>query len=323
MIEDIWKGKTVFIKGFWGWRPETWAAVGFSGNRRDTFIDEATDPFIMAVYVTLNSSGAPKEIRGKIVGFYLVSHTKGHRNEFTAPIHYQLEPDKWQNALKAVRAFSFLPEYQPNVYDFDPSLKQGSQGKAYNGVKLTPEKIEKLESIPYKEVPVYNGDSVIDETIHVPDSTKNQVRGGPVNRSGYYVEGEPIDTEKELYSLILSGDTKAFLGEKASELQIYKIGLSISPKTRLSSFQKTLPESLPQGNIGWVQHRSTRLDEHAPYPNFEAAIAGEKAMKNYLGKHGEWLGGEFYAATKEHFETAWKLGREAALNYLVNNGVIQ
>jgi hypothetical protein len=27
------------------------------------------------------------------------------------------------------------------------------------------------------------------------------------------------------------------------------------------------------------------------------------------------LGGEFYAATKEQFEQAWTLGREAALKY--------
>jgi hypothetical protein len=322
VIDDIWQGKTVYIKGFWGWAPETWAAIGFTGNYRDTLISKTTNAFIMAIYITKNS-GAEKDMLGKIVGFYLVSHEKGHRNDFTAPEHHQRFPEKWQNSIKAVRAFSFLPEYYPSVYDFDPEIYRAATPTAYWGKELTAEQIDQLKVIPYVEVPIFGGHNIIDETIHVPNSAKNQVRGGPVNRSGYYVEGEPVDTEKELYSLILSGDTKAFLGEKASELQIYKIGLSISPKTRLSSFQKTLPESLPQGNIGWVLHRSTRLDEHAPYPNFEAAIAGEKVMKNYLGKHGEWLGGEFYAATKEHFETAWKLGREAALNYLANNGVIQ
>jgi hypothetical protein len=113
----------------------------------------------------------------------------------------------------------------------------------------------------------------------------------------------------------MKGETKGFLGEM-SELKIYKIGLSISPSVRLSCFQRALPKTIPEGRIKWELHRSTRLDKNPAYPNFEAAEQGENAMKNYLSKHAQWLGGEFYAATEEHFERAWKLGHEVALNFI-------
>ena len=38
-------------------------------------------------------------------------------------------------------------------------------------------------------------------------------------------------------------------------------------------------------------------------------------MKEYLGKNGEWLAGEFYAATTDVFEAARISGRKAALAY--------
>lgn len=64
-----------------------------------------------------------------------------------------------------------------------------------------------------------------------------------------------------------------------------------------------------------VSYRSTRLDGDKVYPNFESALAGEESIKNYLGAHGKWLGGEFYAATEDIFEKAWQAGRETALKY--------
>jgi hypothetical protein len=314
MIDDIWHGRTAYIKGFWGWSPETWASIGFRDNYRDTLISKTTNPFIMVIYITIHS-GEKEEMLGKIVGFYLVSHEKGHRDEFTAPEHYQRHPEKWPHAIRAIRAFSFLPEYYLDVYDFDPAIKRAAVPTAERGRELSDEQVKLLKTIPYIEVPIFGGNSVIDRTIHVPPAakTKIKVRGGPINRSGYVVDGEPIDTPKELYSLILKGETSVFLGDAASQFQLYKIGLSMSPQTRLSAFQEALPRTLPEGRIGWSLHRSTRRDGHEPYPNFDAALVGEEAMKDYLGAHGTWLGGEFYAATKENFEKAWEIGRATAL----------
>lgn len=312
MSSTIWDEiPSVWITSFWGWSPETWGTVGFTDRtRRDTVIRNTTDPFIMVIYVTKGAKDT--ELRGKVVGFYIVSHTKGSRNEFTAPEHHPNDAGKWVFSLKATQAFSFLPEYRPDIDDFDPTMHGRARSVAAHSEKLINPLIQKLMQIPYVEVPVYGGSSLVLGDFIVPSPGQNMVSSGPINRSGYTVAGEPLDTPKELYALRLSGDASTFLGKPAEGRSIYKIGLSMSPKMRLETFRK----AMPKGAFVWDIHRSTRLDRYDPYPSFEAAEAGERAMKEQLGRAAtNWLGGEFYAATSAEIETAWTEGRKAALSY--------
>lgn len=312
------KVSSVWITSFWGWSPESWGTVGFTApGRRDTIVRETTDPFVVVVYVTKTAPGAGEDVRGKITGFYLVSHVEGHRNEFTSPEHYHASPQQWVHSLKAVRAFSFLPEYRPAIDDFDASMAPRARSIAASGLRLDQWQIDKLRQLPFVEVPVYGGSFTGTGDVVFPDagkasaSNKTGVRAGPVNRSGYSVPGEPLDTPKELYALSLSGDATAWLGKPAQGRRIYKIGLSVSPKLRLETFRKMMPE----GAFVWNMHRSTSADGHQPYPAFEAAVAGEGKMKDLLGKGGSWLGGEFYAATPQVLDEAWKAGRDVARSY--------
>jgi hypothetical protein len=82
----------------------------------------------MVVYVTKQGPVADPDIRGKITGFYHVSHITGHRDEFTAPEHHGRDPEKWQYSLKAIRAFSFLPEYRLDIDTFDPTIRDRARG---------------------------------------------------------------------------------------------------------------------------------------------------------------------------------------------------
>lgn len=310
MTDSIWNnGYSVHLTSFWGWTPEEWGTVGYTlPGRRETVLRETTDPFIMVVYVTRSAPGASDDLRGKIAGFYLVSHEAGHRDQFTAPVHHARNPDKWQYSLRALRAFSYLPEYRLSIEDYDNTLAARARSVAANGEVVPAAQIERLRNIPYVEVPVYGGADIVNAVIHVPEGGKNKVRPGPVNRSGYAVEGEPPDTEKELYALHLSGDMDAFMGEAANGRRIYKIGLSMSPKTRLEAFRR----SLPQGSYGWDLLCSTRSRFRKPYPDFETAVIGENVLKDVLGNRGKWLGGEFYAATDNIMEEAWLAAHAAA-----------
>ena len=309
---DPWSSDySVMLTSFWGWKPETWGTVGFTlAGRRDSVVRETSEPFIMVVYVTKNAINPPPDTRGKIVGFYLVSHIAGHRNEFTTAEHYGLNPEKWVHSLKALKAYEFLPEYRPDIDKFDPTLAPRARSVAGSAEFIRPELIKKLRQLPYVEVPVFGGAPIRDPEIVFPGTRRNKVRAGPVNRLGYWVSGEPIDTPKELYVLELSGDASTYLGKPADGKHIYKIGLSLSPKTRLDSFRK----AMPQGAFLWNLTRSTRNDGHKSYPTFEVAECGENAMKDYLGSKDGWLGGEFYAATPDEIQDAWKIGRKAALN---------
>jgi hypothetical protein len=132
MIEDVWQpGISVHITSFWGWTPDTWGTVGYSRQgRRDTVVENTTDPFIVVGYVTKQAKNADPELKGKITGFYLVSHIRGHRDDFTAPHHHTRDAPKWQHSLKAIRAFSFLPEYRMSIDNFDATIKKRAQAVA-------------------------------------------------------------------------------------------------------------------------------------------------------------------------------------------------
>jgi len=282
----------VMLKYFWGWSPETWATLSFSNSgRRRTVVSESEAPFIAAICVSERVSD--RTLAGKIVGFYLVSHIEGHRNDFTDAIHHSRDPKKWQYGLKASRAFTFLPEYPVQTYDLHPGIRSRAQSVGTFGEWLKEEQIERLKRIPFVEVPVFGGASFLIGDVYVPPlaSARYSVKGGSVNRSGYEVAGEPADTEKELYILELTGDASTFLEKGLSDFRIFKVGLSISPSVRLEAFRK----SMPRGTFKWELLRSTRRDGHAPYPSFEAAEAGEWAMKEYLGRKGQgrWLGASF------------------------------
>lgn len=311
MTGTVWDDiPSVWITSFWGWSPDTWGTVGFtSAGRRDTVRRETSDPFIMVVYVTKRAPNRDPDFRGKVTGIYLVSHVEGHRDEFTAPEHHLRNPDQWIHSFKAVKAFSFLPEFRLDIDDFDPTLSTRARAVAQYAEEVKPALIEKLRALPFVEVPVYGGPETVAADITFPSSGRIGVRAGPVNRSGYSVPGEPLDTPKELYALRLTGDPSIWLGTAAEGRHIFKIGLSVSPKTRRDAFRKMLPE----GVFTWDLFRSTRRDGFPPYPSFNAAEAGEWAMKQHLGREGQSLGGEFYAATMETFEAAWSSGRAAAL----------
>lgn len=311
-IDRLWDARPAWITSFWGWSPETWGTVSFTNEaRRDTVAAQSPDPFIVVIYVTKGTREDDSNLGGMVVGYYVVSHVKGHRNDFTDPWHYTREPTRWQYGLKALRAFSFLPEYRLPIDVLDPTMVSRARSVAAFAAPLTEDQIEQLRRVPYVEVPVYGGGGAEIGDIVVPPAKGKMVRAGPVNRSGHWVPGEPIDTPKELYALRLNGELSAYLKTPVAAREVYKIGLSMSPATRLEAFQKAMPE----GKFEWELLRSTRKDREPPYPRFEAAEVGERAMKKALASAGEWLGGEFYAATPASFEAAWQAGRAAALAY--------
>jgi len=309
MDGDIWDRYQVWFTSFWGWSPWNWGCVGFTTeNRRRHIVDQTNDPFLMVVYVTGTAPSEWKHLRSKVVGAFLVSHIPGDRDDFTGVEHHDRNPDKWRYSLKAIRAFTFLPEFQLELADLFPDAKtrqSSAQDIGANGIPLGDDLVAKLRKIPYREVPVFDGLPL--ENGDIVDPRIGKVRAGPQNRSGYTVPGEPIDSPKCLYALQLEGDVSHYLGQPAAGRNIFKIGLSMSPETRRISLQS----ALPQGTFQWKLLRSTDGADQGLY-TFGEAVAGEDAMKGVLAKGGTWLGGEFYAATNAVLDAAWEAGHRAA-----------
>jgi len=315
---EVWTdASSVLFTSFWGWTPETWGAVGWTGTRgrtrRDNLLSRLSDPFICVCYVTGNRPDIDPDLKGMIGGFYLVSHETGDRDKFTHPIHHDGEPGKWRHSLRAIRAFSYLPEYRRRAMDLFPDLSRPGKARsvaALGEIITDPARIDKLRSTPWIEVPAFSSRN--ESGPHGRDHPiAGMVQAGPASSSGYVVPEGTENLPRELYVLRLTGDTAAYLGRSPDGASIYKIGLSISPDLRCQSLQK----SMPRGAFHWHVARTTRKDGHSPYSRFSAAVAGENAIKRDLvTSKAEWLGGEFYLASEEQIAAAWQAGCQAALS---------
>lgn len=308
---DFWAdGTSVIFTSFWGWSPETWAAVGWSNEEgrayRDGLRSKLTDPFITVVYVTRDPQRRDLSLVGKIVGFYLVSHEKGDRDEFTHPAHHGRFPEKWRHSLRALRAFSYISDPLPDASEFEPALTTGAaRAIARWGKELRDKaRIECLRETPWCEVPIYRADlpaEVYEDAV----SGNGMVQAGPAACQPYIVSPTAAALGRRLYVFRLEGDTDAYLGESAAGRRIYKIGLSASPDARRRSLQK----AMPMGAFTWEVERTSRGGGAF---SFSAAVAAEYAMKVYLAKVGKHLGGEFYLASEADIDKAWRLGVAAA-----------
>jgi hypothetical protein len=310
---DVWNdGLSVLFTSFWGWDPKTWGTVGWTGKRgltrRSNLLKKLSNPFIVVCYVTSNKSYIDPDLKGMLAGFYLVSHETGDRDDFTHPIHHGRDISKWRHSLRALRAFSYLPEYRISVADLDPTMLARARSISGMAEILTDSAIvNRLREIPYSEVDVYKSPTSTSDTI---ENTARQglVKAGPASAEGYVVAGGSQLTQRELYVLRLDGDIDAYLGRPANGRYIIKVGLSASPDMRRQAFQK----AMPRGAFEWKIERTTRGEGMVIYSSYAIAVRGEYAMKQHLAQHAEWLGGEFYLASQEVIKSAWALGCAAS-----------
>lgn len=222
---DIWpEGISVLWTSVYGWDPERWGMVSFTDeSRRRTLMEKLTDPFITVCYVTGSSKTHP-HLRGSIAGFYLTSHETGDRDEFVHPDGHSVSPKSWRYAFRALRAFSYLPEYRITAREFDPSMIPEGRARAvarYGEILSDPNKIDRLRRIPFVEVDVYPGNAMHAGLTSDRAPGPGYVRGGPASEAGYMVADGVADLPRQLYVLKLEGDTAAFLGRGAEDRTIY------------------------------------------------------------------------------------------------------
>ncbi|QRZ15584.1 hypothetical protein JWJ88_14725 [Paracoccus methylovorus] len=304
---DFWTDETsVLFTSFWGWTPETWGTVGWSGDRgktrRANLLKGLTDPFITVCYVTSNKTYIDPKLKGMIAGFMLVTHETGDRDEFTHPIHHARDPDQWRHSLRAVRAFSYLPEYRLRAQDVFPELSRTARHVSAMGEVIADSAvINLLRQTPWIEVAAYSPAIMDVSNANEEVTAGGAVRPGPDNEGGYSVPPRFGKLARDLYVLKLEGNTNAYLGRSAEGRAIYKIGLSASPDMRRQLFQK----SMPRGAFQWVTVRTSSGSGFSAFNCFADAVAAESIIKKQLVECAEWLGGEFYLANEDDIETAW------------------
>lgn len=322
MREDIFQAAEVwhpddkvFLKSQWGWEPAEWGFLAFSKKtRRDNVAKSHPKPFIGLIYSTQRVRPGREDQSLKICGFYVVS------NEHVARADYALtaqgpdpHADRWLFGLKPLSAFSFLPDVRPLAREIFPEFSEKntwrSIGSLGRPLKCEDNRLIKLRELPVTEAALFKpweGSLPVDIQ---PRACLPWTKAGPQRETGYWVEPPDPNLRRSLYIMRLHGEEANFLLDPPGDRWIVKVGLSCDPNRRLSA----LAGMMPQGKYCWATvYPETKPTTALPY-NFKAAVAGEDAMKRYLGTTpSNHLGGEFYAATQEQIVEAWNLGNKAA-----------
>lgn len=205
---------------------------------------------------------------------YELSHDVGLKDEYISPDQMNAAfhtKEKWAHSFKALRAWEIDNDFKPSIREFYPDLVKKKQHQAVStwAKELPVEQIERLKSLPRKEVQVYKRPKIISSNSTDPIGN-GRVGGGNFRKGGYEV-GEPRTKEKQLYILELSGKTQDFVEAVMADQKIYKVGLSAWPAGRKLS----LNSALPKGKFSWTIRNSTNEDGYNSYSNFKIAKVGE------------------------------------------------
>ncbi len=321
----------VWLTSLYGFRPDQWGFLGFTLKRDQTHFLNASRPGALVVIYGAGGAHDAAE-RWRVLGIQQQSHLTGTKWGFLSPeaadgeriqaqadadkepnaakkaAVYNKRRDKWQYAVKAVRAWRIPPERRPTIQEFAPESYWPKRGTVIGaqGVKLSPADARRLLDLDIVEVPVYGG-APVEALIPGPaQRILSPSRPGPVSQTGYLVR--EAEGPKHLYILRLQGHEDHFLGYQADGGQIVKVGFSSSPSTRCDAYSR----ALPAGAFEWKIEHSTFEEGRNPYPSSRHALAGERVMKNWLDGHGKSLGGEFFLAGRGAIEHAWGAAKEAA-----------
>ena len=302
----------VWLTSFYGFAPRNWGFLGFTVPwMRDRFIRESRPGALVLVY---GASGAAPDERGRLLGIQQMSHQTGSAQDFMEPSEWakkQANPDrrdKWNLAVRAVRAWKVTAETRPMIRDFasDTFTPGRAQVIGAQGMRLTADEARKLLTLDLQEVPVFGGPS-IDQCVAGPAAEiLRPSKAGPVSATGHW--RREAEGPKHLYILKLEGNGDHFLGEAVGDNLVVKVGMSRSPDTRCDDHNRALPKCA----FEWTVSFSTFLDGRDAFPNSRPALVGEQAMKDFLAANGRSLGGEFFLANRDQLAEAWHRGVAAA-----------
>lgn len=279
---------------------------------RDRFIRESRRGALVVIYGATGCDD-PRD-QGVILGVQQQSHEIGNAQNFMNPEAWATktaDPEqvgRWNFAIKAHRAWRATDESRMPVEVFAPETYTHIRAQAIGAqcMRLTPSDAQNLLKLDLFEVPVFGGIPVNQFREGTASEVLSPSRPGPVSQSPF--ETRESEGPKHLYVLELEGNAGHFLGSPIEDEVIVKVGFSKSPSTRCADHNRTLP----MGAFRWRVLHSTYEEGRNPFDCSDRAKAGEQAMKDALLGYGKSLGGEFFRASAEHVEAAYKRGIRAA-----------
>jgi|GEM_PF-7052711 len=312
-----------FITSFLGWEATEHASFSVRTKKvTDRYLNES-NPFLVAIYITYKTE-YETSLKGRLVGFYEVSHTRGSATSFMSDAEAK-ESLEYDYSYQAIRAWEVIDGYQPQAEKLLPEIIPHVSNIFQYGRELSESGFQEIKRLPLKAVAIFGQEppepfefwpqNSVD--LALPDATpdspnKNYVNDGGGNLSGYFAE--PENPNKHIYILKLNGPLDSVFDINVEGKSVIKVGLSHSPKKRRDAFNK----SLPKCKLNWTVLKATYIDGLSSFPNRQIAAEGEMAMKLYLADHAKYLGGEFYCVDHSLIDEVWTQGKAAAQAALKN-----
>ncbi|KAA6205231.1 MAG: hypothetical protein DU429_03070 [Candidatus Tokpelaia sp.] len=161
-LQDIvGTSRNIFFKAMYGFDPEEWGGVNF--QYIDKFLKESQEGDLVAIYVTKNAANAPSGYRGKIVGFYEISHKKIGLKDCISPVEQELFKDeikqgKWKDCLKATRAWEIIIKDRKPVEHILPATYSPENARLIDSItpKLTDTETRNLLALRVSERKIYD-----------------------------------------------------------------------------------------------------------------------------------------------------------------------
>lgn len=152
----------VWLTSCWHFNPDSWGLLGFTQKADRCNFLRNSYPGCLIVWYVIKKSRHAVNLRGRIVGFYQVTHEKGDASEFMSEDAYATKPrGKWNYGVRAIRAWRVASNAPPLVDDIAPKTYGSAHPLRIGGLGVRFDKSEalKLLDIEVSEVQVFRGPS--------------------------------------------------------------------------------------------------------------------------------------------------------------------
>lgn len=284
-------GKKMWIRAFYGFRPEDDGYVGWSREAgRDHILKHIQDGDLIMIYGA-GSSETEKTLRSHVLGFVQVDakpirdFEKSSERSLAWKASHGWQ-DKWTYGIPVRRAWRVEEKVIISTIAFKTYRPEAGQGIAVWGAELQPEEIEKAllikvsETNVYDEAPVSSG-ALKNSPFGEEFKPSRGFPGSAGKRESSYEDGETF-----LYLAKFDGNAHALLGKPKSfgpKPNAVKIGVSNNVDERMIQLNSGIP---PAAKGRWVP------EMRASFANRKSAEEAEQMFKDTCPL--ESLGGEFF-----------------------------
>jgi hypothetical protein len=297
-------GEQFWIRGFWGFRPEVWACVGFTLEaNRQKFLAKAKTGDLVLIYGT-NSRETGQEERKQALGIFQIEARPVddvdciERQTYAEKVAKGWR-DKWRYAVPATKAWEIVRSGQIDVKYVATDTYRREFGRQLGsmGVLLTPKDVERVLRLPLRERAVFPNPPLNAEgPVERAEEIFRPSKGIPPSFGKREVAYE--DGGGKFYILKLEGRADILLGKQSYEIgdrAIFKFGYAQDPESR----RKDYNDHLPGGSVfTWQIYRTSRA-----FLNAQKAFDSEQKFRLLIKSKNLSLGREFFLASPSQVDS--------------------